>query len=409
MKVLHIGFTDYGGAGKGMLYLHQALKEAGVDSHILVAEKISASEDITCAERNLNLYSYSKNKYIRFFQKAVRKRGWGLNPVDKYRRMIAKIPASKTCFFTFPITNYDISGHPLVKEADIIHLHWIANFVDFPSFFRNIDKSIVWTLRDVNPGMGGFHYESDASKHGDDYASIEEDFRDIKRRGLSACHDLTLVAMSDQMTSFCANNDLLRNFPVKRIDGLIDFPQYDRLPQLLAKKALGIDQSVFSVLFVAVNLGDPYKGLKTVYEALDRLPFAARLVCVGRNNYFDSIPDHVVCLNTVDSERLMSVVYSAADVFVTPSTQESFGKTTVEALSCGTPVISSAAGIAPEVITPDNGILLDEISVETVAQAIIKVHGIEYDRESIRKRTLERFAPDKIAKQYIDLYEELIP
>lgn len=409
MKVLHIGFTDYGGAGKGMLYLHQALKEAGVDSHVLVAEKSSSSEDITCAEPNLNLYSYSKNKYIRFFQKAVRKRGWGLNLIDKYRRMIGKIPVSQTCIFTFPITHYDLSGHPLVKEADIIHLHWIANFVDFPSFFRNIDQSIVWTLRDVNPGLGGFHYERDVNEYGDYYASIEKDFRDIKRRGLSACHDMTLVAMSDQMTSFCANNDLLRNFPVKRIEGLIDFSRYDRLPRLLAKKALGIDQSVFSVLFVAVNLGDQKKGLRIVYEALDMLPFATQLVCVGRNNYFASIPDNVICLNTVDSERLMSIVYSAADVFVTPSFQESFGKTTVEALSCGTPVISSETGIAPEVITPDNGILLDEISAEAVAQAIIKVHGTEYDRESIRKQTLDRFAPGKIVKQYIDLYEELIP
>lgn len=408
MKVLHIGFTDYGGAGKGMLYLHRALKEAGVDSHILVAEKFSPSDDITCAERNLNLYSYSKNKYFRFFQKTVRKRGWGLHLIDKYRRRIGKIPASETCFFTFPITNYDISGHPLVKEADIIHLHWIANFVDFPSFFRNINKSIVWTLRDLNPGMGGFHYKGDVSKHGDYYASIEKDFLEIKRNGLSACHDLTLVAMTDEMMSFCANNDLLRTFPVKRIDGLINFSQYDSLPQSLAKKALGLDESVFSVLFVAVNLGDPNKGLKTVFEALGLLPFAALLICVGRNNYFDSIPDRVIFLNTVDSERLMSVIYSAADVFVSPSTQESFGKTTIEALSCGTPIISSETGIAPEVITPDNGILLDEISVEAVAQAIIKVHGIEYDRESIRKQTLDRFAPGKIVKQYIDLYEELI-
>jgi hypothetical protein len=44
------------------------------------------------------------------------------------------------------------------KEADIINLHWVANFIDFQSFFRYNDKPIVWTLHDANPFTGGCHY-----------------------------------------------------------------------------------------------------------------------------------------------------------------------------------------------------------------------------------------------------------
>jgi glycosyltransferase involved in cell wall biosynthesis len=173
----------------------------------------------------------------------------------------------------------------------------------------------------------------------------------------------------------------------------------------LAKVSLGLDEEVFAVLFVSVSLSDPRKNLAVLYDAISRVPFAVTLVCVGKNDFFKEIPENVICLNSIDSERLMSVVYSAADVFITPSVQESFGKTTIEALSCGTPVISSVAGIAPEVITPDNGILLNEISVDAVSQAIIKAKSVHYDRQAIRGRVLDRFDPNRIVRKYKELYE----
>jgi hypothetical protein len=61
--------------------------------------------------------------------------------------------------FSFPQTVYNITKHPLVQEADIIHLHWVANFLDYRSFFKQIQKPIVWTLHDLNPiSEKGFHY-----------------------------------------------------------------------------------------------------------------------------------------------------------------------------------------------------------------------------------------------------------
>lgn len=408
MKVLHIGYSDYGGAGRGMMSLHKALKGAGVDSKVLVADKASFDGDITCAAQNLNFYPYSRNKLLRFVQKAIRKNGWCLNQLDKYRRMIKQIPADRSCFYTFPITHYDISRHPLVQEADIIHLHWIADFVNFPSFFPSVDKPVVWTLRDENPGLGGFHIESDLRDYGKYYASIEKDFLDIKRNALSTCRNLTVVAMSDVMESFCASNDLLKAIPARRIENPVDSSLFNSIDKSLAKKALCLDEDVYTILFVAVNLHDPIKNLQIVTEAMGKLPFPSVLVCVGNDGFFSTVPEHVICLNSVKSERLLSVAYSAADVFVTPSIQEAFGKTTVEALACGTPVISSKTGIAPEVITQENGVLLEDITVDSVVWAIESVHGNHYDRESIRAHVVDRFAPSKIVRQYMELYEELV-
>ena len=407
MKVLHIGYTDSGGAGKGMMALHRALKNVGVDSRVLVANKTSYDDDVACAEQNLNLYSFSKNKLIKIFQKTIQKGGLCLNRIDKYARIIKQIPSSHSCFYTFPITHYDISKHPLVREADIIHLHWISNFVDYPSFFKNVNKNIVWTLRDENPGLGGFHYETVREDFGKYYSLVEDAFLKIKQNSLMESDNITLVAMSDIMVSFCSHNEILKPFPIKRIDNFVDLSLYKRISPSVAKSALHFEENVFSVLFVSVSLGDTRKSLKIVHEALKRVPFPTVLVCVGRNDYFYTIPNDVVCLNSIDNERLMSIVYSASDVFVTPATQESFGKTTIEALSCGTPVISSKTGIAPEVINDKNGILLDEISVEAVTQAINKVKSIDYDREAISNATLVQFDPDRIVRQHMDLYNDL--
>lgn len=407
MVVLHIGYSDYGGAGIGMLNLHKALLDAGVDSKVLVAKKTSCDERVFCAERNLNLHSYSQNRVIRLLQKVIRKRGWCLNQLDKYERMVKQIPSSLSTFFTFPITHYDITQHPLVKEADIIHLHWIADFVDFPSFFHNVSQSIVWTLRDENPGLGGFHYESAKEKFGKYYVPIEDAFIKIKQDSLSGCNNLHLVAMSDVMQTFCSNNTILAPFPIQRIDNLVNLSSYNSIDRPIAKMSLGLTDNVFSVLFVSVLLSDSRKNLSIVYEAIKRLPFKTVLICVGKNDFFSAVPENVICLNSVDSARIMSAVYSAADVFVTPATQESFGKTTVESLSCGTPVISSRAGIAPEVITSENGIILDEITVDAVTKALLEVHNRKYNADTIRKVALERLDPNRIVNEYIELYKEL--
>jgi glycosyltransferase involved in cell wall biosynthesis len=408
MRVLHICFADSGGAGIGMLNLHRALLAAGVDSKVLVAKKSSCDERVFCAEQNLNLHSYSQNKVIRLLQKVIRKIGCRFSQLDKYEGMVKQIPSSQSAFFTFPITHYDITQHPLVKEADIIHLHWIANFVDFPSFFHNVSQSIVWTLRDENPGLGGFHYESAKAEFGKYYAPIEDAFIKIKRDSLSGCNNLHLVAMSDVMQTFCSNNAVLAPFPIHRIDNLVDLSSYNSIDRPIAKMALGLTDNAFSVLFVSVTLSDARKNLSIVYEAVKRLPFKTVLICVGKNDFFTAVPEDVICLNSVDSARIMSAVYSAADVFVTPATQESFGKTTVESLSCGTPVISSRAGIAPEVITSENGILLDAITVDAVSKALVEAHDRKYDAATVRRMALERFDSKRIVNEYIALYKSLL-
>ncbi|TAE46946.1 MAG: hypothetical protein EAY69_07690, partial [Cytophagales bacterium] len=75
---------------------------------------------------------------------------------QKYTKLLLK---KKEVQFTFTESAYNILSHHLVKEADIIHLHWVAHFLDYASFFKKINKPVVWTLHDKNPLNGGFHYD----------------------------------------------------------------------------------------------------------------------------------------------------------------------------------------------------------------------------------------------------------
>lgn len=156
MKVVHITKLPDGGASWCAMRISNSLKQQGVDSKILLMQG-APDNNISIADIDW-LYKEHKNIFIRIVFKLLR---LILRPKFEYLTYKRK-KAAKTsnAFFTSPITAYtNIVNHPLIKDADIIHLHWVSDFVDFPSFFRKINKPIVWTIHDENPGLGGFHYE----------------------------------------------------------------------------------------------------------------------------------------------------------------------------------------------------------------------------------------------------------
>ena len=60
--------------------------------------------------------------------------------------------------FSYPFSDYDITENEWYKDADVINLHWVADFLDYKSFFEKNIKPVIWTLHDMNPFTGGEHY-----------------------------------------------------------------------------------------------------------------------------------------------------------------------------------------------------------------------------------------------------------
>lgn len=405
MKVVHIAVSDGGGAGMGMMNQHHALLALGVDSRVVVARKTSS--DPTVAEMRPNRNLWGGNRVAGFVQKALRRAGITFNDYDRWHHRIYKSQRRQSVQFSQPCSQYDVLSHPLVADADIVNLHYVSEFVDLPSFFAGINKPVVWTMRDENPGLGGFHYQSIKQHYYQAFAPIEDAFVGVKRAAIGSCRNLHIVSLSDEMRQFCQGVDFLSDKPNVKIYNAISPDDYQPIGRAEARRQLGLAADDVVLAFVSCHLGEGRKGFQLVREAIRLLgDDRVKLLCVGRCDEAIEEPG-IITLDTVADRRRLSAVYSAADAFVNASSQESFGKTVVEALYCGTPVVSTPTGIAPEIINQKNGRLCSERTPEAIAAAIAEVLASSYDAQAIRRDAVGKFAPDAVAKQYLNLYNSL--
>ena len=74
-----------------------------------------------------------------------------------------------------------MEDHPIVRSADIINLHWVAGFIDYATFFKRLSgKRIFWTVHDMNPFLGGFHYDLEYKRTNESDLLFEEKIQDLK-------------------------------------------------------------------------------------------------------------------------------------------------------------------------------------------------------------------------------------
>lgn len=409
MRVLHIALTNSGGAGMGMMNLHHALLAQGIDSHVLVAHKRSDKEHVV--EMLPNLHLWARSKWICFLQRVACRMGFCLNDYDRWHHRIYNVRKHYPTFFTPPFSQYDILSHPLAKRADIIHLHFAAEFVDYPTFFPHVKQPVVWTVRDENPGLGGFHFQSERQRFYAPYASLEEAFIKIKRQAIERCNTLHFVSLSPVTKAFCQHIDYLASRPNTVIPNAISADRFQLLPKSTAKQKLKLPPDAIILSFVSYNLDEERKGLHIVIEALSALnDKRIHLLCAGNSR--GSIRENasnIHYLGSISDSTLLSTIYSASDFFVNASSQETFGKTLVEALYCGTPVITTPVGIAPEVIRPHNGRLFTPRSAATLAHTIKEALTSSFNSPSaIRQEATRMFSAERIAQQHLQLYSSLL-
>ncbi len=406
MRILHISTIDYGGAGLAALRIHKAMLDLGYESKMLVAKKASLIDTVKVAKENFNFYNWSSVWLFRKFQKHILRRFGFITQLEKFEGIINKIPPEKRTFFSFPITHYDISAHPLVKEADIIHLHWIPNFVDYETFFESINKPIVWTLHDENIGLGGFHYTEVYLKHLDYYKNIEYEFCKIKKQALSGKKNISFVALSNIMAEFCSNHSFLKQNITHIIHNGVDNTVYRPLNKKFARSVFNIPENDLVLAFCSSDLQEERKGLNDLIEALEILSISnIIMLCIG-NGVMPNTNINTVFVGEIQNENCLSLLYSCADIFVTPSYQESFGQTTIEAMSCGIPVIAYPSGIAPEIINDSNGVVCSDFTISALVEGIRKALNTKYNSNAIRQNVINKFNWDKIVSEYITVYKD---
>jgi glycosyltransferase involved in cell wall biosynthesis len=166
---------------------------------------------------------------------------------------------------------------------------------------------------------------------------------------------------------------------------------------------------------------EPRKNIPTLIKAFSKLKsrnLNYKLVIAGKkgwkyNTIFNTIDDlnlqNDVVFTGYISDDDLPLLYNAADVFVYPSIYEGFGLPPLEAMACGTPVITSNTSSLPEVVG-DAGILLDPMDIDGFANLIYAILFDEELRLTIVKKGLERskmFNWGKCARETLSVYENI--
>lgn len=387
IKVLHISRSDVGGAGGCAWRIHHALLDTGMDSHMLVRRK-KHKDDPTVTSGGHFRYKLGK---------ILSKAGF----MTEDERAVSRLKSSGQGCYTLPVSHIDMSRHPLVKEADIIHLHWINDYIDYPSFFKRVNKPIVWTLHDENLFHGVTHYADSSIED----KPVELKYRRLKEEWVNGVKNLSIVFLSRMMMRQFGESTVIANASRYLINNMVDCDKFTPVDKTYARRQFGLSPDEKVLTFVAADIKDPRKGLDRLVEAV-RLTGRddIRILAVGNNTGAIDYP-YTVQIGTIRDPRQLSSAYSAGDVFALSSQSEAFAQTPLEAMACGRPVVMFPISGSEDLITSGNGVVCDNFSIRSLKDAIETTLSRHYDPVAIRADIATRFSPGTIASHYIDVYK----
>jgi len=399
MKVVHVVTTTSGGAGIAAVRIHEALRAEGHDSAILALRHPSPSPDDGVV--------VFPTRFTRIWERVAKRAGFPIRQSDKAEARLNKLDIHGISF-SEPATDYDIASHPMVREADVVHLHWVGGFLDWQSFFTRVERPVVWTLHDQNPFQGGFHLASDVELWGKAVRDREREITDRKAEILRHFEGLHVVAPSEWTKARSMDSATLGRFPHSCIRNPIDATKWQPFDRVHARRVFDLPADAKVLLTVAERAAWTWKGADILNGALSQSALSTRYLwaAVGDEAGLTGVARPLGVLN---DRRMMALAYSAADLFIHPSREDNLPNVLLESLVIGTPVVGHPVGGVPEIIDDGvNGTIAAAVDSSALAAAILRADGIEFDRRAIRDNASVAYDPTRIAKEYLTVYDTLI-
>lgn len=313
-------------------------------------------------------------------------------------------------------------------KPDIIHLHnihgYYINYLILFSFLKKYKAPVVWTLHDCWPftghcshfdliGCDKWKTECNHCPQKGEYPKSYTDFSrrnfNLKKKAFTGCGNLTIVPVSYWLDRL-VKESFLQEYDAKVIHN-------------------GIDTSVFSIRddawkirekynitskYVVLGVASPFGKRKGFHDfiALSRmLPGEFTIIMVGISHEQKTcLPNNIVGIERTQDVNELASLYSNADVFVNLTYEDNFPTTNLEAMACGTPVITYNTGGSPESLDVATGIVVEKGNLTDVCEAVKKVceSGKASYAEACRKRAVQFFNNKDRFMEYIDLYNELL-
>ena len=397
MKIVILNTSERtGGAAVAAGRLSKALKQAGIQVDKLVRE-----------DTWLNRFRFYWERLIIFLCNH-------LNRKNLFAVSIAN-------------TGTDLSGHPLIKGADIIHLHWInQGFLSLRNIEElvKLNKPIVWTMHDMWPCTGICHHARDCEKFQTGCGAcffLKSEGKDLstsvfdKKLSLYKDANITFVGCSRWLSDRARKSYLLQEKAVLSIPNPINMEVYHPMDQNMPRGLLGLPSGKKLLLFGALNVTDKRRGIDFLIEALRKLEKQdVELVVFGqvKDDIRGLFPVPIHSMGYLSDESKIVALYNAVDMFITSSLEENLPNTIMESMACGTPCVGFATGGIPEMIDHRvNGYVANYKDAGDLACGIRWVLEHE-DRQALSdacvKKVRDNYTEEVVARQYIALYKKLL-
>lgn len=421
MKIQHFNSLLDGGAATAARRLHTELLRRGVDSTFYHSAKQPSPE----FDPSYRAAKWTGEKWRSWLKFRLHRRS--------SKRLMRQRPTGHEVFnspFGAPHTPWPTTDHR-TSAGDVIHLHWIAKFLDQPSFFGSLssDQPVLWTLHDMNAMTGGCHFSDGCDRYtrgcggcpqlpatsasADD---LSRQYFLTKQRALAEVN-LHIAAPSRWLLDCAKSSPLLASAKsFRHVPYGISLGEYYPMDRRDARARLGIDPDTTLVCFGAMDVSARRKGGRHLVQALSHvadLPGVEGLVFGGGELPASDGPmPRLHHVGTVRGLLMQRAVYSAADVFVLPSLEDNLPLTGLEAMACGTAVVGFDAGGIPDYVRPgETGLLArtgdgNDLGMRLRELASDPDRSTEMGRRA--RRMIEReYAAEHEAAAYESVYAEL--
>jgi glycosyltransferase involved in cell wall biosynthesis len=312
-------------------------------------------------------------------------------------------------------------------------LHWICGgFVSVKDIKKlaKLNKPIVWTLHDMWAFCGAEHYARDTKRYIEGY---NKNNRPNFEKGLDLNKwtwkrktrywnkiDFNVVTPSRWLAECAGESHLLKNKRIEVIPNGIDTKIFKPTEKEIAREILNLPQNKKLVLFGAMNATkDPRKGFEFAKKAMRELSEKEEnedmeLVVFGASKPEEEVDFgfKVNYLGKISDEASLALIYSAVDVFVTPSLEDNLPNTIMESLACGNPCVGFSVGGIPDMIDHKyNGYLAEYKNSKDLAEGIEWVlEDSNYEKicQNAGEKATKNFDAKVIAGKYIDLYISIL-
>ena len=313
----------------------------------------------------------------------------------------------------------------LIKKLDkfkpgVINLHILhASGTNLPMLFNYIKKNnikVVWTFHDCWAFTGHCpHFiiaKCDKWKTGCyecpqyrgypySYVDKSKKMYQLKKEWFTGINDMTIVTPSKWLGEL-VKESFLKDYPVEIINNGIDLTLFKPTESNFREKYNLQNKKIV----LGISLGwTNKKGLDVFCELSKRLPSDYQIVLVGTDDKIDkTLPSNIISIHRTANQQELAMIYSASDVFVNPTREDTFPTVNIESLACGTPIVTFKTGGSPEILDDTCGIVVDVDDIDAMEKSILDVcENNKFSSEACLKRASQFDMWDKF-KSYCNLF-----